>query len=294
MSTAAIVAARQAKGAQKRPAGGTQKVTAERLRAKKEELQRRQEIQELFIKYDEDQTGKLSEKDIKKMLTDLDSSTPPGTAPTDDEVKFIMSVADWDDSGKIEKNEVSYVISAWTILTSKRSELANVLKEFDKAGDGKLNKEELTAYLTKLNGGEAVTPEEVDWVWAQADVLGDGSIHGPEIVMASAAWFAHVEEIDVVKGMPEANNAVRGGILVAEENKIRQTFRKWDCSGTGIITKADLTALLAKTGVTDRQIEVLFKDMDGNKDDQVSYEEFINYIFSSKNSAEAVAGAVSG
>merc|ERR1719248_465037 len=122
------------------------------------------------------------------------------------------------------------------------------MREFDVSGTGNLNKDELAAYLRKLNGGTDVSPEEVNWVWAQADVFGDGAIHGPEIVMASAAWFAYVDDDGMISH--GASNAERGGILVAEEQKIRQTFRKWDCSGTGFISVQDLSTILSKTGVT--------------------------------------------
>jgi Ca2+-binding EF-hand superfamily protein len=279
VNTAAIVAGRQAR-ANKRPECKTA-VTAERIKAKREELQKRAELQELLIKYDKSGTGKLNDSELRAMLTDLDHSTPAGTEPTDEELKFMMSVADWDDSGVIEKSEISYVISAWRLLVAKRSQLTDVLKEFDKVGDGALNKDELKAYLTKLNEGTEVAPEEVDWVWSQADVLGDGSIHGPEIVMASAAWFAYVEDHHVAS--TAATAASRGGMLVKEEAKIRDTFRKWDCSGTGTISEDDLKSILRKTGVTDEQMDVLFKAMDANQDGKVAYEEFINYLFSDSN-----------
>ena len=36
-----------------------------------------------------------------------------------------------------------------------------------------------------MNGGIDVDDEEVDWVLAEADVLGDGAVTKPEMVMAS-------------------------------------------------------------------------------------------------------------
>jgi len=282
VNTAAIVASRQQRIKQ-RPPVASGKVTPERLQAKQEELKRRAEMQELFLKYDTNHNGKITDSELKAMLTDLDNSTPPGTEPADDEVKFIMSVADWDASGMIEKSEISYVVSAWLLLTAKRSQMEAVVKEFDKSGDGKLTKEDLTAYLTKLNEGTPVSTDEVDWVWSQADVLGDGVIHKPEIVMASAAWFAYVEDHHVTEC--EATAATRGKILQKEEAKIRQTFKKWDATGAGKIKEADLRSILSKSGVSDQQIDVLFQSMDKNKDGEVAYDEFINYLFSDGQTA---------
>merc|ERR1712113_1206169 len=45
-------------------------------------------------KYDVNKTGKLEEDQVKQLLTDLDDSTPAGTEPSDEELKFIIQGAD--------------------------------------------------------------------------------------------------------------------------------------------------------------------------------------------------------
>lgn len=280
---AAVIASRR-KNAKNRPvARPAQSVTPDRLRAKREALEKKAMIQELLLKYDKDNSFSLGEKEVAEMLTDLDNSTPPGTPPTQEELNFIMHVADWSENGTIEKDEVSYVVAAWNILTNKRSQLAAAMKEFDKQGNGTLNKEELTAYLTSLNEGMEVSAEEVDWVMAQADVFGDGKLTCTELVMASAAWFAHIHDEEVAQDMPAADPKTRGGMLMAEDEKIRQTFRKWDANGDGTISIDNLTTILSKTGVTDKQIQILFKAMDADQDGKVGYEEFLNYLFNKKS-----------
>ena len=54
-----------------------------------EELTRRLEITKLFKQYDTNQSNKLEPDQVRKLLTDLDSSTPPDTPPAEEELKFI-------------------------------------------------------------------------------------------------------------------------------------------------------------------------------------------------------------
>merc|ERR1719440_503306 len=44
--------------------------------------------------YDVNASGKLERDQVIKMLTDMDSSTPPGTPPTDDQVIKMLTYMD--------------------------------------------------------------------------------------------------------------------------------------------------------------------------------------------------------
>merc|ERR1719272_960021 len=95
-------------------------------------------LNEMFVKYDTNQSGKLEEDQVRKLLTDLDSSTPPDTPPSEEELKFIMKIADMDEAGGISRGEIDFAVKAWMILTSKRTKIEEALVEFDKSGTGKL------------------------------------------------------------------------------------------------------------------------------------------------------------
>lgn len=172
-------------------------VSPERAKAMQEEIDRRQELTALFEKHDTNKSLKLEEDQVRKLLTELDTSTPPDTPPSDEELKFIMTIADQDQAGGISRQELDFAVKAWGILTSKRTKIEEALKNFDKSGTGKLERNELKAYLTSLNENIEVDEEEVDWVLSKADVFGDGACSKPELVMATAAWYSHVKEKDV-------------------------------------------------------------------------------------------------
>merc|ERR1712032_811859 len=150
-------------------------------------------LSEIFRRYDQDKTKKLDETQIRKLLTDLDSSTPPGTAPTDTEAEFILKVADQEGDNCLTREELVRAMKAWKTYTDKREEMSEGIQKFDKSGTGRLEREELKQYLDSLNEGHGVTDEEVDWVMSEADIFGDGAISTPELLMATSAWYSRCD-----------------------------------------------------------------------------------------------------
>lgn len=190
-AVAAVAGARRAR----RPHPGKPDAVDEaRLKVMAAEFDRVKKTIELFKKYDTDKSGKLDESQVKKLLTDLDSSTPPDTPPSDEELHFILKVADKAHGGDhLEMQELEYAMKAWGACTAKRTEMEQALAKYDKSHTGKLEKNELKEYLKELNGGKEVSDEEVDWVLSEADVFGDGACSKTELVIATSAWFSHVE-----------------------------------------------------------------------------------------------------
>jgi Ca2+-binding EF-hand superfamily protein len=172
-----------------------EKVSAARMEAFEKEMEEMKALTTLFRHYDTNKTGTLEEANVKKLLTDLDNSTPPGTPPTDEELQFIMKVGDQKcQNGCIDRSELKEAILAWRSYIKKREEMQKAIAEHDKSGTGALNAEELKAYLVTLNDGQEVTDEEVQWVLGEADVLGNGVITAPELVKAVNIWYVHVEQ----------------------------------------------------------------------------------------------------
>jgi len=156
-------------------------------------------------KYDTNKSGKLEEDQIRKLLTDIDDGTPPGTPPTDEDIDFILKVADHAGDSCIELKELEFAMKAWHVFTTNRSSMEEAIAKFDKSKEGTLNKEEMKQYLMSLNDGLDVTDEEVDWVMEEADLFGDGVIRKTELCMATSAWYCHSEakpSPDASKGSP--------------------------------------------------------------------------------------------
>jgi len=190
---AAIHAARRARERGQRPPKPSPAVAAERKKQAERAAKAERALKEIFNRYDTNKTNKLDESQIRKLLTDLDTTTPPGTAPTDTEVEFILTVADQDGDNCLVLEELIHAIKSWKAYTDQRVLLTETIEKFDKSGSGRLDRPELKEYLKSLNEGNDITEEEVDWVMSETDIFGDGSISRPELLMATAAWYSYQE-----------------------------------------------------------------------------------------------------
>mmetsp|Transcript_6914 Transcript_6914/g.11153 ORF Transcript_6914/g.11153 Transcript_6914/m.11153 type:complete len:217 (+) Transcript_6914:89-739(+) len=151
-------------------------------------------LKSIMAKYDTNKSGKLELEQIKKLLTDTDEDTPSGTPPTEDEVNFILQIADHAGDGCLAMEELGFAIKAWHVYCKNRADMDKEFQKFSKPGQDTLNHDELKEYLKSLNGGCEVSDDEVKWVMHEADVLKDGVIHKEELLMATSAWYSHVED----------------------------------------------------------------------------------------------------
>mmetsp|Transcript_29052 Transcript_29052/g.66819 ORF Transcript_29052/g.66819 Transcript_29052/m.66819 type:complete len:210 (+) Transcript_29052:89-718(+) len=190
-ATAAVaIAVRRSRAARPRP---SLQAGSERHEIRTEMHRKDEALRAIMSAYDTNHSGKLEEDQVRKLLTDLDETSPPGTAPSDEEFKFIMKLADLAGDNCISKNELSYAVRVWRCYTKKRKLMEDRMAEYDKSGTGRLSQEELKAYLVALNGGNEVQDKEVEWVLHEADVFGDGEVNTPELMLATAQWYVHVE-----------------------------------------------------------------------------------------------------
>ncbi|CAK8995210.1 Uncharacterized protein SCF082_LOCUS4256 [Durusdinium trenchii] len=137
---------------------------------------------------------------IVKLLTDTDSSTPPGTPPSADQVDFLLKLYDKAGDQSIELGELEELLTCWHTYTEHRELFESKLEKFDISKTGKLSQEELKAYLTDLNGGIEVEDSEVEWVMKEGDVLGDGQLNKMELWRATALWTLGGTEMDLSPG----------------------------------------------------------------------------------------------
>lgn len=165
-----------------------------RLTAAEAEDRKIQALKDVMNKYDTNNSGKLEEDQVRRLLTDIDDHTPPGTPPHDEEVQFILKVADQEGDNCLTLEELQFALRTWHTFTKMRANMEAAIDKFDKSGEGTLSKDELKAYLTSLNDGNEVSDSEVTWVLKEADLFGDGVISKPELVMATSAWYCHAEK----------------------------------------------------------------------------------------------------
>jgi Ca2+-binding EF-hand superfamily protein len=78
----------------------------------------REKLEELIKKYDHSGTGKLEKPELKSYLTDLNQ----GKEPTDDEVEWVMSEADFMGDGAIRTQEIMMATQSWYNFQQKKEE----------------------------------------------------------------------------------------------------------------------------------------------------------------------------
>jgi len=163
----------------------------ERQAALWESYEKSKDLGKLFDSLCEPGKETLDRSQVKQLLKQLDEKSDP----TDEEVQFIMKVCEGldDDPDSLSKGELQSAVEAWAAYQSQHEMLQKTLDDFDKSGNGKLEQDELKAFLTSLNGGQEVSEDEVEWVMYQADVFKDDAVSKPELIMATAAWYVHVE-----------------------------------------------------------------------------------------------------
>eukprot|EP00811_Abedinium_folium_P003742 NODE_13441_length_1165_cov_8.936416.p1 GENE.NODE_13441_length_1165_cov_8.936416~~NODE_13441_length_1165_cov_8.936416.p1 ORF type:complete len:245 (+),score=55.79 NODE_13441_length_1165_cov_8.936416:103-735(+) len=174
-------------------------VSEKRLADMKKMMEESAAITKVMQKYDTNKTGKLERDQVKNLLTDIDTTTAKGTAPTEDELNFILKYADQQNKnavgdGAISRNEVRAAILQWNHYCKRRTEMEDLVKKYDTSKTGKLELPELKELLQELNSACEVTDEEVSWVMQQADLIKDGAITAPELMVAIAQWYTLVEE----------------------------------------------------------------------------------------------------
>merc|ERR1712032_1620786 len=136
----------------------------------------------------------MGEKEqLIKLLTDIDSSTPAGVEPSEEEVNFVLKSADKAGDGAVSADELEDVLSTWMTYIEKREEWEKQLEKYDHNKTGTLNRDEVREYLKDLNGGKPVSETELNMVMEKADVTSNGEISKMELSKATAVWYGYVE-----------------------------------------------------------------------------------------------------
>lgn len=109
------------------------------------------------------------------------------------------------------------------VSKDEREKLATMFKQFDKNGDGKLDKKEIQAGYEKQ--GKIISDEEVDEIFARIDIDGSGFIDYNEFIAATM-------------DMDE--------MLTSE--KLKRAFAMFDKDGSGSISAVEIKDALGMTG----------------------------------------------
>ena len=113
---------------------------------------------------------------------------------TDDEVIYVMNVADTLGTGELNGTEVTKAVATWQALLADQELIDSKFNFYDRDSNGTLDKAEVGALLKELNGGAEVSAAETDWVIAKADGkatgVQDGAVDRNELKVGLTVWYA--------------------------------------------------------------------------------------------------------
>jgi Ca2+-binding EF-hand superfamily protein len=113
---------------------------------------------------------------------------------TDEEVLYVLKVADTLGTGEIRVAEIVKAVATWQTLLLDQELIDSRFELYDHDSTGTLSKPQVAELLKDLNGGVAVGQDEVDWVVGQADGKAEGELDGRvdhgELRVVLAVWYS--------------------------------------------------------------------------------------------------------
>ena len=141
------------------------------------------DLREIFLKFDIDEDGSLTELELGALILSL------GLNPTADQVTELLHKSDTNNNGLIEFEEFVTMVGNDTTDEQiyNQEELLLLFRKFDRDGNGFISASELAYSMAKM--GHPLTVTELGEMIREADMDGDGRINFLEFAaaMVSAA-----------------------------------------------------------------------------------------------------------
>jgi len=130
--------------------------------------------EQFFREADTDHTGYLTFSELSGLLR------RKGYAGSEQQVKDMFNSIDSEADGKISFDEFMQAMGEQPPVQHKKAHMRRVFRSFDKSGDGRIDKSELSAVFQELK--MSVTPQEIDKMMALADKDKTGSLDYEEFI----------------------------------------------------------------------------------------------------------------
>eukprot|EP00933_Yihiella_yeosuensis_P044647 TRINITY_DN3990_c0_g1_i1.p1 TRINITY_DN3990_c0_g1~~TRINITY_DN3990_c0_g1_i1.p1 ORF type:complete len:167 (-),score=41.87 TRINITY_DN3990_c0_g1_i1:110-610(-) len=157
--------------------------------------------------------------------------------------------------------------------TNKPSPLDRMLEVFgivNADDDKEISLDEFRAGMASVG----VTQQIADQLFKRFDPDGSGQLDKHEFFSYAA------------KGGGEVRQLLKTGQLKADEGEdtILEAFKQWDVDGDGSISKTELERVLVilNPSFTKKELNKMMKAADKNRDGNIDYEEFVDWLYSPK------------
>lgn len=140
---------------------------------------------------------------------------------------------------------------AWSLSTEERARLHNVFASIDQAHNGTISVWEMKEAMQR---SMTITDTEVQVIFDAIDNNNDQKINYTEFLSAMVSTRIQLHD-----------------------ELIQASFKRFDTEGTGYITKADLKKVFQDV-YSAQEIEEMIREADLDNDDQLSFEDFLQYL----------------
>merc|ERR1719410_3100056 len=238
-------------------------------------------IRQAFKSFDVDGDGQITKQEVAQGMN------KSGRAFTMEDIEILFILGDKDGDGQIDFTEFALVMtpSAPERISKLKKKYPNkaavqaAFKKFDANNDGAIDSKELSVGLK--NSGVCLTDQEIETIFAVADIDGDGQIDMSE--------FGQLLGVD--KAQPGSAAPAAGGVspaaivakfrgLYKTIDQVRDAFKQYDVDGDRTISRAELEQGMVKSGqFTQQESKLVFEiaDIDGNG--TIDIGEFVQMMF---------------
>jgi len=145
--------------------------------------------------------------------------------------------------------------------------LRAAFKACDTDGNGTLCKDEMVALLRRIM--PTMSGRQVVDMMTQADKNKNNKVDYREFV----EW--------ITKSAPKQVKETMEKQMGTEFDCVRAVFRLWDRNGDGLISRKELNHIMKQTcpDMSSSQVDTLCLHLDKNRDGQIDYDEFLEFLF---------------
>ena len=239
---------------------------AELISNLKQNFRSEADVQSAFKSWDTNGDGQISFQELKAAVQ------KSGQRLSDEDINSIFVIGDIDQNGEIDIEEfmrmmlpsTSDVVSKFRSVRKSVKDVQMAFKEFDRNGDGSIDRSELTSAL--MSSGGNFTKQEVDVIFTAADIDGNGEIDYEEFIALMCPTASDIIE----KFRSKYRNL----------NDVKAAFKRFDSNGDGALSKDELFSAMKSSGESYTEIEVdaIFSLGDADGDGEITLEEFINMM----------------
>lgn len=212
--------------------------------------------------YDKSKSGTLSRAEVRAMAEDIcNKYTPLVGGITEEDVDMIMRCGGDDTRADLRSEDFPLAAAVMMAVREDSQNFHELFLRHDKDNSGVLPADQLTSLLTEINEDHPPSPNDIAYILNQCEPRGrNDPIQESQLKCAVACWYC---------------------LQQPAHEKIKAMFKAWDTGNTGVISKAELAAVmnhLSAEPVTEDEVDVLFKSIDTHHTGAIEYEEFVEWV----------------